>query len=183
LKKIIVGIVAFVFSSTQISAQDQMQHIKKEMSRHNVETVYIGGGGGVDEYPAWSKDGRYLALNLMGDWIGVDLENVVLNTADWKGIVVGALAETKQIQLGTIDGYIETRKENMRAITLSNGDEYKFVGSLGKSLTKTIKGAEPEVVWQGDFENCFGFNASPDENFLAFICEQNGLFVMGTGEN
>jgi hypothetical protein len=177
MNTIYVGIAALILSATPLSAQGQMQSIEDEMNRLSVQTVALGGGGGVDEYPAWSKDGRYLAFNLMGEWIGIDMHSVEIASADWKGQVIGVLRKANDIRLDSIDGYIGTKTENMRSVTLANGDVYKLDGRLGTSLTKTVKGKE-EVVWRGDFENCFGFNPSPNETLLAFICEQNGLFVM-----
>ena len=48
---------------------------------------------------------------------------------------------------------------------------------LGTQFVITPKGSKSEVLWTTDLENCHGLALSPDDKYVAFVCELNGVIV------
>ncbi len=48
---------------------------------------------------------------------------------------------------------------------------------MSTAFVITRTGAEPETLWTSGFENCHSLTLSPDERYVAFICEMNGVFA------
>lgn len=50
--------------------------------------------------------------------------------------------------------------------------------SMGTALILTEKGKPQKVLWITEMENCHSLVLSPNQKYVAFICELNGLVVM-----
>ena len=48
---------------------------------------------------------------------------------------------------------------------------------LGTEFVIKHKGSRPEVLWTTSMENCYGLALSPDDRYVAFVCEQSGVVV------
>ena len=159
------------------------QGLDSELKRLGTSTVLILKSNAIDEYPLWSKTGNFLALNVEGKWIKIELDKVRLESAKWRGgqplgINVAkdsvALADDAEIK-----EWEKLTKMYPREITLPNGTKIELTeAGMSVSLIITKKNSKPESIWTTGGENCYSLTASPDGRFVAFISELNGAVLM-----
>lgn len=163
-----------------LTAQAQT-HLQTEMQRLQVDTAMLLPSQAIDKGLIWSPDSRFLALNLQGKWQKLNIEEVSLQPAKWHGKPIGAISGVPPILPVGDDEMKSWGKPSKRAsLRLQIGTdilaEMKREG-LSTSLVLTRKGNKPTVLWKSDLESCEGLAASRDKQYLAYICETNGVFV------
>ena len=155
--------------------------LEETMIKLGRNTALLAATPNIDEYPIWSKDGKSIAVNVIGQWISITLEDIKLAEADWAGTVIGYATDIDHVtELSEADlkDFVMYDVENMRSHTLSNKVTYSLERSgLGTAFTVSKEGLDPVILWRTDFLNCFGLSHSPDEVFLTFLCPSNGAFV------
>jgi hypothetical protein len=134
----------------------------------------------IDEWPLWSPDGRYLAINLDGKWSKLDTESVVLRMGTWQDRKTIAVAhpnpELQDVSEADVRAWQNTTRFDPRQLVTSTGVTIELAPEgLGTLFRVTSKGLEPEVHWKTSLENCHSLSLSPDETLVAFLCELNGL--------
>ena len=178
----ILLILFMTFISTSLFGQD-VQSLPLEMKRLNVNSALIVPSQAVDEYPLWSSDGDFLAANVQGNWIKVDLAHLSLGEGTWRGGekigVINSQTSFSEASIEQIESWQKTSTMNLRKVQTSTGTiiELKESG-LGVSLIVTKKGIKPVTYWTTDLENCYGLVLSPDQKYVAFIAETNGVIVL-----
>jgi hypothetical protein len=152
-----------------------------EMKKMDIDTVLAVSSNSIDEYPLWSPDSNTVAVNIEGEWHKFDLLKVRLSKAIWHGKEIGVINKLDSALLMHEEQkkFYEITNYNPRLLTNSSGDKVELrLKNLSTSLIITRSNNEPEVLWKTALENCHSLSISPDENFVAFLCELNGLFVM-----
>jgi Tol biopolymer transport system component len=153
-----------------------------ELSRLNSDTALIVPSQGVDEFPLWSPDGRYLAANIEGKWFKIDLNHILLKEGSWRGNHKIGVIDSKS----SLSGATEEEVEKWRASSKVSPRKSKTVAGttielrqsgLGVSLIITKKAEKSVTLWTTDMENCHSLVLSPDQKFVAFISELNGVVV------
>ncbi len=152
------------------------------MTRLNTETVLIVQSQAIDEYPVWSPKSDFIACNIEGKWYKFRLTNIELTNTKWHGPTIGVLT--------TKDAYSElTNKEqpefekvskfNPRELKTKDGTKVELkMKEMSVSLVLTKKGEKPKILWTSGGENCHSLVLSPDENYVAYLCEMTGLLIM-----
>jgi hypothetical protein len=159
------------------------QGLKGELGRLGVDTALVLKSNAIDEYPLWSKAGDFIALNVEGKWVKVELGKVRLEGAKWRaghslGINVAKESVTSASDAEVKD-WEERTKMYPREITLPNGTKVELKeADMSVSLVVTKKGSKSEIIWATGGENCYALTASPDGQFVAFLSELNGAVVM-----
>ena len=46
------------------------------------------------------------------------------------------------------------------------------------TLKVAKQGEESKIIWSSSGGNCHSLTISPDEKYVAYLCEMSGLFVM-----
>lgn len=159
------------------------QGLNNELRRLGISTVLILKSNAIDEYPLWSKTGDFLALNVEGKWIKIELGKVKLEAAKWRGgqpLGINVAKDSVALADNTeIKEWEKLTKMYPREITLPNGTKVELKeAEMSVSLIITKKGAKPEAIWTTGGENCYSLTASPDGRFVAFISELNGAVIM-----
>ena len=152
-----------------------------ELGRLGVRSALVFQSQALDEEPVWSPDGSSIAVNLEGSWRRVDLSRIVLAKAEWHGGSPLGFAQSpslsplagSDLELWKAKGGRDPRRVKTRSGTIV---EMKSE-DLGTAFVITLKGKAPQVLWKTSLENCHSLALSPDEQFVAFICELNGLAV------
>jgi hypothetical protein len=157
--------------------------LRPEMDRLKIDTVLILKTSALDEWVLWSKDGKYVGLNVMGKWAKIDLSKVELVDAKWRSgkplgvnIGKGSIAPASDTE---IQDWLKTSKMYPRELILASGTkiELKEV-ELSTALVITPRGGQPNTIWVTGGENCHSLTASPTGEYFAFISEMNGAVIM-----
>lgn len=156
--------------------------LESEMTRLNVDTAMIIESGAIDEYPLWSPDSQFVAANIMDNWYKFDLKNIKLFEAEWKqqkiGIVVnkGTISDLTDQELKQF--YLHSKNGGRKIITQTGEKIELKLSGFSSSLITTQNNAQPTVLWSSGIENCHSLSLSPNEKYVAYLCELNGMFVM-----
>jgi len=146
-----------------------------ELERCDIETALIWSSTGIDEYPIWSPDSKEIAINIMGRWIKINLDEVILIQADWLDQTIGQNTSEiiESISESDITKFKDTTTYGPRKVTTKDGMtlELKMLGMRTAFLI------DEKMIWITSGGNCHSLALSPDGNYVAFISEMNGLMV------
>lgn len=163
-----------------ISVAQNPRPLISELNRCDVNTVLLWPVPNIDEYPLWSKNSDYLAFNQMGRWIKLNLNEVFLTPADWRGRTIG-MNTTEVLDSVTTEDLEEYKKATIydpRKVTTKDGItlELKMTDSYTEFAIVDKNKKEKRLLQTGG-DNCHSLSLSPNEKFVAFISEMNGLMV------
>jgi hypothetical protein len=179
LRKIIF--ITIILLAVGLNAED-LNNIESQMNKLKVNTALVVPSQAVDEYPLWSKDGKYLFANIMGKWYKVNLNDIKLAPSKWrKDKKLGVINSKNTISLAKANEINEpkqqTKFEARKYITKDN-TKFEFKRSkMGTQFIITKDKAKPSIQWSSGMENCHSFTSNKKENYIAFICEMNGVFI------
>jgi len=153
-----------------------------EYDKLRVHTALLAPSSGVDESPLWSPDSKKIGVNVEGKWYQIDTKKVVLQPADWHNQRIGRVSSTasiSQLEANDIAAWQKATLTDSTALTDHAGNKLEFVRKdLRAAFVLTPKGSKPLNLWTSNLENCGELSLSPNGQWVAFICEQNGVFVM-----
>lgn len=168
--------------SFSILSQGKNKNLESEMKRLKIETVLIVQSQAIDEHPLWSPNSDFVACNIAGKWYKFRLTNIKLGKAKWHDKKIGFLTTEDAYSALTPSEQLEFDKDsvfNIREATTSNGTRLELkMDEMTVSMVVTKPGEEPTIIWTSGGENCYGLVISPDEKYVAYLCEMNGLFIM-----
>jgi hypothetical protein len=122
-----------------------------------------------------------LAVNVEGRWYQVDTSKAILQPADWHKNAIGRISSSGGLSLldvQEVGAWQKTTRTNPTVLIDGSGNKFEFVRrNVRTSFVVTPKRAKARVIWTSDLENCGELSLSPDGHWLAFICEENGVFV------
>src|SRR5579872_3661743 len=72
--------------------------LESEMARLQVHTALMVPSQAVDEFPVWSPDSRFLAVNVQGKWFKLDTSSVQLHEAKWHGQRIGTVDSKSKLE-------------------------------------------------------------------------------------
>lgn len=180
--KQLLFILFLAFSACSTSQDVKKRTLETELARLKTETVLIVQSQAIDEYPLWSSKSDYIGCNIMGKWYKVRLTDIHLVEATWRNQTIGVLT-TEDARSEMTDKEVKEFKEvskfQPREVVTSDGTkiELKMEG-FSVSLVVTKKGQDPKILWTSGGENCHSLTVSPDEKYVAYLCEMNGLLLM-----
>jgi len=156
--------------------------LASQMLRLGVHDAVVIASGGVDEHPIWSPDGKYVAANVDEKWVRVEVDRLRLEKAEWRGghsvgLVRSHTAEQPVDEAAVRAWQREARSDPRKVKTHSGTTVELRQNDLGTQFVVTRKGAKPEVRWTTELENCHGLALSPDDRYVAFVCEQDGVII------
>jgi hypothetical protein len=157
-------------------------NLKSELKRLHVHTALLVHSQAVDEFPVWSPDSRYLGVNIQGRWFKLDLSKVYLSEATWHGDRLGAVRNDKDLEPITEKAALEWAKATKHGstyVTGKSGLRAEFEDNVNELSTFLVlsRGTQRTVVFKSDIESCGEPTFSPNEEYLAYICETNGVLV------
>ncbi|PCJ67443.1 MAG: hypothetical protein COA58_03745 [Bacteroidetes bacterium] len=129
----------------------------------------------IDDHPLWSSDGGKILFNEMGVWKQLDLNEVFLDKADWLNQEIGYnTSEVYDIPEDLmVEKYKAETKYGGREITLLDGDKIELK-QRGLRTEFYVRG---KLMWRTSGDNCHSLSLSPNNDFVAFISESNGLML------
>jgi len=162
----------------------QTQGLDRELRRIGVGTAIVMPAQEVQEYPLWSPQGDYLAVNVMGAWQKVDLSQISIKVSTWHGNQKVGVINSKSISTPTRDELAagkKVSKVNPRRVTTKSGLKIELkLDEFGASTSMwvTRKGEKPQLLWTASMESYHSLVLSPDETYVAFVSDVQGVIVM-----
>jgi len=177
-----IYIVLLTVLTLNVYGQDNSKDLNSEMTRLKTETVLIVQSQAIDEYPLWSPSSDFIACNIEGKWYKFRLTNIDLADAKWRGQTIGILITKDAHSELTSKEQSEFEKVsnfNPREVKTKNGTKVELkMDGMTVSLIVTKKGEKAKKLWTSGGENCHSLVLSPDEKYVAYLCEMNGLLIM-----
>ena len=66
------------------SCKEGDNNLSSQMKKLSVDTVLIVNSNAIDNYPIWSKDSKFIAVNISGQWYKFDLsKDIKLLETKW----------------------------------------------------------------------------------------------------
>lgn len=159
--------------------------IEDELSKVKSDYALILPTQGVDGYPVWSDDGRFIYALNEDSWLRVDLNKVYLSPGTWRGgSPIGVNASISSVQSApesqeAINMLVSKQQYDEQYVTLSNGTKVGFEEPGMYSRFVIIKpGEKPKTLWETEGELCYYLMVSPNKKYLLFKCELNGVILM-----
>lgn len=178
----VVFALAVSLSCVPALASNAVEHLDSEMARVKSDTALVLPSQAIDEYALWSADGRYLAVNVEGEWQKIDLQTMILDAGTWHGgQVLGVIANQEAVSPATpeeISAWQKVNKLEPRQANVGGTQVELAQREFSTALVVTLPGRKPETRWQTEMENCHSLVVAPTKRHVAFICEMNGLFVL-----
>ena len=172
----LLGFFLLTFSSAQTP-----DILESQMAKLNVHTALLVPSQGVDEFPLWSPDSRFLAANIEGHWFKVDTQRVELHEATWHGNRIGTVSSKSTMESVSGDEANDWGKHTQHAtseLTTKSGFKVEIRRSGLSASLVVSRGKNRLVIWNSDLENCGELSASPNDEYVAYTCELNGVLVM-----
>jgi len=175
-------IVFLIILSFNCYGQNTKKDLNSEMARLKTETVLIVNSQAIDEYPLWSPNSDFVSCNIEDKWYKFRLTDIDFAEATWRGQTIGVLTtEDAYSELSSKEQaeFEKVSKFNPRKVKTRDGTQIELkTEGISVSLIVTRKGQKPEKLWTSDFENCHSLVLSPNEKYVAYLCELNGLLIM-----
>ena len=180
--KRLIFILLIACSVPSLAQETDKGTLDSELDRLKTETVLVIQSQAIDEYPLWSDGSDYIGCNVMGKWYKIRLTDIQLEEATWRNQTIGVLTTQDALSEMTDKEVTEFKKISKfqpREVTTSDGTKIELkMDGFSVSLVVTKKGEDPKTLWTSGGENCHSLTISPDEEYVAYLCEMNGLLVM-----
>lgn len=152
------------------------------MRKLGVHTILLLESQAVDEMPLWSPDSRFVAVNVEGKWYKLDTWAIPsLGSAKWHGEKIGTVRDElrSNATAAQISKWEGKSQNNPREVVSKSGIKVQLTQRQEDFSTSFVisKGRESKTLWASGLENCYSPVFSPNEKYVAFICELNGVFV------
>jgi len=166
----------------------ESNNFNSELKKNRIDQVLLISSQAIDEFPLWSPDSNFIGVNIEGKWCKVNLNEIKLEKHEWKGGKTIGIPSTQpileEISKKDLKKFKRVSRSNARVLKTKGGTKIELrQDGLSTSLTITNKGEEVTTLWSSESENCHSLVLSPNQKFVAFICELNGLIVMKLNGN
>lgn len=145
------------------------------------ETALAFQSQSIDEYPVWSPDSKWIAINVEGRWGKLGLDELSLKKATWHGAAVARVQKQSSLvpmPQSELSRWQQQSRHDPRALKLPQGGTLELSqNGTSTSFVFTDAAGNKTTLWRSDIENCFELSLSPDEQYVAYVCELNGLVV------
>jgi hypothetical protein len=153
------------------------------MRKLGVHTILLLESQAVDEMPLWSPDSRFVAASVEGKWYKLDTWAItVLGTAKWHGQEIGAVRDElrSNMTVSLLNRWKGKSYNKLReAVVSKSGIKVQLTRTQDDLSTSFVlsRGSQTKTLWATGLETCHSLVLSPNEEYVAFICELNGVFV------
>jgi hypothetical protein len=167
-------------SQTVVQNSDQLGPAMRKLG---VDTVLLLDSEGVDEWPIWSQDSRFVTVDVEGEWFKLDIwAPMKVRAAKWHGQKVGKAFGVRHSDLTTAElnelNKLRTKtQESPREAISKSGIKVQLTEDDVSTSFIISKGTRTKTMWSSEMENCYSPIFSPNEKYVAFICELNGVLV------
>lgn len=156
---------------------------EQTMANLQCDTALIFRSNAVEVRPVWSPEGKAVAVRANGEWWVAELDKLPLKKMAWRGglplAVPTRLPDKGAISEATALNWAARNPEDGRQVKTKSGTIITLEeATKGVSLRVHVPGGQPRVLWKTEAEDCHSLVLSPDQKWVAFVCEWNGVVVM-----
>jgi Tol biopolymer transport system component len=169
-------------TSPSIASPTKPDALGTAMARLGVHTVLLLPSQAVDDMPLWSPDSRFVAVDVEGQWYKLDTWAITaLRSAKWHGEEIRAVNDELRstATAAQVDKWKGKSETNPREAISKSGIKVQLTQRQEDESTSFVisKGSQSKTLWASGLENCYSPVFSPNDKYVAFICELNGVFV------
>ena len=152
------------------------------MRKLGVHTMLLLESQAVDEMPLWSPDSRFVAVDVGGKWYKFDTWAITaLGAAKWHGQEIGAVKDEvrSNATAAQVKKWKGKSQNNPREVVSKSGIKVQLTQHQEDLSTSFVlsRQSRTRTLWATGFEACHSLVLSPNEKYVAFICELNGVFA------
>jgi len=135
----------------------------------------------------WSPDSKSVGVKVRGEWVGINLDSLMLKRFKWRdnrnvATAVGTpnyTPLTKKVR----DEWAAAVEEESTLVRTAAGTTVEFIplgGAEGKGVILVVARADDnsQEIWRTRTKGCKGLMLSPNQRWVTFICRINGAVVM-----
>jgi Tol biopolymer transport system component len=150
-----------VLSLLTMSHAQAGNDLGKQMEALHVHTALLIRSQEMDGLPAWSPDGKFLAVDLAGKWVKVHIFGLQLQEAKWHGQRIGVQtkADLQPMTDAEVHAWVkakESLKRDRDVVTTETGLKVERRHYELSSALIVSNGQHKSVIWESDLENCYG---------------------------
>ena len=178
----LLAFILAVLASATSADPEPLSHLDEQLATIGGDTALVYPSQAVDEYPLWSPDARFLAVNIEGVWKRIDLTRMELASGTWRGgQLLGVPKDSSAVADASereIEEWQKSNKMQPRKAVAGHTIVELRQNELSTELVVTRPPRKSESRWSTDMENCHSLVVSPRGRHVAFICEMNGVFIL-----
>ena len=149
---------------------------------HNTDIIILLPGRGLKHRPLWSPDSKFLAFHNGYKWQKVDLRLMHTYKAKWYGrsVAAGGRVQVRALKQSEVADWKKNENFGKSQVKLGDGRVLKFKPAKqgpGVAFTITDREGKSRQAFVSMNGAVHSMAVSPDEKYLAFISDQNGLVV------
>lgn len=149
------------------------------------DTALVYESQALDEGVFWSPDSSRLALNSEGKWFSITPGANTYALSKWRGGAIAVPTRDAVVTPITADEAAAWRKSTLAAIRklrIPSGVEIELrQEEISTQFIIRRPGQKEKLLWSSDTENCYQPSLSPDQRYVAFLCELNGAMIFDLG--
>ena len=179
LKKIFFLCVTLALSS--LAWAQPTPTLQTELADLKTNLALLVNSSAVEERSLWSPQSDYVAFRLLGKWMKIPLNNLELKEGQWQGRKVGLLTNPtlmRELSESELKLFRVASEVQPVVIRTKAGKIYSLKRD-GNGMALIAKGTNggSRQLWFAGTEDCHSLSLSPDEKYLACLCEQSGLLL------
>ena len=151
-----------------------------EFARLDVNRILLLPDIAIDYYPIWSPDNQYIGINVGNTWYKYDLSETTMVLADVRKEVIGYnnYGSLDSLSANDVEHWNTATTYDPRQVRTQDGYTYalQMVG-LSTQFIETDPAGNTKEIFRTEGENNHSLSLSPDQKFIAFIAEMNGLMI------
>jgi hypothetical protein len=165
----------------EVAAPPPTASLTDGMARLNVHTALLVQSLQIKTFPVWSPDARFLGVLSQGQWFKLDTSAVPLKEEMWYeqriGTTAGGTWRLELMNANEAADWARVGQHGDKRVKGYSGLKAQILDHDSSSMLAISKGALDSVIWKTNLETCGLLSLSPDDAYLAYECDNSGLFV------
>ncbi len=177
---VLTGALCLLGSS--IIATPTNASLEEEMVRIGVKSALVIPSQAIDGHPVWSPASDAIAAEIAGQWVKVNLHSIVLEKGTWHGKESVGVVKHPPNKESVAESVVRRWDKNLvsgdRRVVMRNGTSIELrQEGLSTALVLTRPDGTTDTIWKTNLESCHSLALSPEERYVAYVCEMNGVII------
>lgn len=182
MMRFLLAVMAGLLAAPGVGAQTPLS---KEFDRIGAKVALLVTSSSLSENPLWSPDSKRLGFNTERTWEQIDLSILRLQPGEWHGMDIATIrwrGGAEALESTDLPDWKKATRSGAQEVKDRAGNVWKMVaGGMASALTLTAPGRETVTLWRVQGQRCGKLSISPDDQWLAFQCDDDGILVTELG--